>query len=185
MSTDDYFSGRRSSAVTRRFVFTDRSPEKNALLGRVYQATRSSSVPLDMAESGSPAKNLTVVWGTGGIGKSALLDEVQREFMERASANVTPAIVKFDFSDYANHDLEALLLRLASGLVEGSCTSRRGSERKSAVEAKLAKSQGIVQATWLKLCRPRSIRSPRREFARDPRLDRGAGPATPVRHGAV
>jgi hypothetical protein len=117
LTTDDFFSGRRQSSVTRKYVFADRAPEKVHILRRTAAVT-DSVFYTDVLDYQRSASNLTVLWGTGGVGKSALLNEIRREFDERTGNECASSTIAIDYSDHVNRDFESILIKIRGSLAK-------------------------------------------------------------------
>lgn len=113
MSIDDYFLGYNDSRVTRRYVFTDRTSEQEALLdpARAMAAVRYDTAAL--TDYRHQVTNLSVVFGEGGIGKTALIREVGQAFIGKAPRNER-AVAYVDLGDFANHNFEIVLIKIRS-----------------------------------------------------------------------
>ncbi len=64
----------------------------------------------------SPRKNVLVYFGVGGIGKTTLSQEIERQFAEVNDKGKPRAAMRFDFAESAALDMESYVLRLRAGL---------------------------------------------------------------------
>ncbi|ARF81268.1 tol-pal system YbgF family protein [Kitasatospora aureofaciens] len=109
-----------SSTVTAQQVFTDRVNEVAAFnrsvegLSRTLDGADVSPV-VDRAQG---RRNVLTLYGVGGIGKTTLSHELERQLLAGAAAEGRDDVVtvRVDLSEDGARDLEGLLLRLRSGL---------------------------------------------------------------------
>jgi tetratricopeptide (TPR) repeat protein len=115
VSIDDFFLGHADNRITRRYVFTDRSTEQRALLERISSITQSPTDIPRLLDYRHQVVNLNVVYGEGGIGKSALIKHVGSSFSANP-ADSHRAVTYIDFGDFTNHNFEVVLIKIRSAL---------------------------------------------------------------------
>ena len=121
MSLDDYFQGRRDEYIQRKHVFTDRRDEQALLRARIETVTDRHLSIAELTNYRRPASNLTVVYGDGGIGKTALIRSATQELIEQNKERKAAAIY-IDLGDFANHNFETVLIRLRGSLAAANKT---------------------------------------------------------------
>ncbi len=117
MSIDDYFLGYRDERITRRYVFTDRAEEKQSLLARTRATASAQYDTTVLMDYRRQATNLSVIFGEGGIGKTALIHEVAKSFTSDPSEK-GKAAAYVDLGDFANHNFEVVLIRIRSAFAK-------------------------------------------------------------------
>jgi tetratricopeptide (TPR) repeat protein len=112
---EDYFQGRNDEHIRRIHIFTDRQSEQDVLLGRLKTAIDKRYSIADLTDYRRPARNLTVIYGEGGIGKSALIRSVAEKLAAERPKGKT-CIIYIDLGDFTNHNFETVLMRLRGSL---------------------------------------------------------------------
>ena len=115
---DEYFTVGPGGRFQRNDVFTDRRAYVEMFLDRLHQHSGrrfSAATYTDLRRS---AKNLIVLHGDGGIGKTTLLDHLCEVFRTAESAALPErrAALVIDFADPVNQTFETMLLRLRAAL---------------------------------------------------------------------
>jgi hypothetical protein len=116
VAIDDYFAGLEDEHVRRNYVFTNRAEEQRTLLARIEEVVTGEYDVTTLTNYRRPARNLSVVFGQGGIGKTALLRETGRAFVgDHHSAR---AVAYIDLNDFSNHNFEIILIKLRSAYAQ-------------------------------------------------------------------
>jgi hypothetical protein len=120
MDLDEYFTIGPADPFHRNPVFTDRRAYLDLFAGRVEDHFSRRFPVEDFTNFRRPARNLLVLHGDGGIGKTTLLDRLCDEFrgLESHALPERRAAVVIDFADTVNHNFETVLLRLRSALAQ-------------------------------------------------------------------
>ncbi|MGH3866844.1 MAG: hypothetical protein ACRDQ4_12025 [Pseudonocardiaceae bacterium] len=108
------------SALAAQQVFTDRVTEIAAFDASLESLQRSLSAAdlSPVIDRSIPRMNVLVYFGVGGIGKTALSQELEHRFTghDQGAPERTRAAIRFDFAETAAFDIESYVLRLRAGL---------------------------------------------------------------------
>ncbi|MFY1691977.1 hypothetical protein [Plantactinospora sp. WMMB782] len=118
MDLDDYFVFGASGPYRRNEVFTDREEYTRLLTERAHRMATEPCSTADLLDFGRPARNVVVIYGQGGIGKTTLVNR----FCAELTASTAPELPKrrvvssFDFADGSNLGFETVVLRVRAAL---------------------------------------------------------------------
>lgn len=115
MSIDDFFAGHDNTSLTRHHIFTDRAEERRVLLRRMLATTAGNYDVAALTNYRHQATNISVIFGEGGIGKTALTRQVGRDFLGEPQLR-DRAVTYVDLGDFNNHNFEVVLMKLRSAL---------------------------------------------------------------------
>ena len=113
------FGAGPESGLTAQQVFTNRISEVEAFRQAVQGVSGQREQALSQVTSmGTPRRNALVFYGLGGIGKSALSQQLERQisagaFGSESSGNA--AAIRIDVGESGAFDIERFLLHLRSG----------------------------------------------------------------------
>lgn len=114
------FTLAQQSAVAAQQVFTNRVSEIAAFDASLESLQRSLSVAelSPVIDRSLPRTNVLVYFGVGGIGKTALSQEIEKRFTnhDQVSTKRARATIRFDFAETAASDIESYVLQLRAGL---------------------------------------------------------------------
>ncbi len=118
MDLDDYFTVGAGGPFRRNEVFTDREQYVELFARRLEDQARERFTAAEFTDFVRPARNVVMLHGEGGIGKSTLLRHICRDFLERESPLLPRhrAAAVVDFADSANQNFETVVLRLRAAL---------------------------------------------------------------------
>jgi tetratricopeptide (TPR) repeat protein len=116
LTTDDFFLGRQGGNIVRKYVFADRHSERALILSRIDNVISRRYSQEALFDFRRTATNLTMVWGDGGMGKTALLVEIARKFALSSGAKQKKSLTYIDLGDYSNHDFETILIKIRASL---------------------------------------------------------------------
>ncbi|MGH3797504.1 MAG: tetratricopeptide repeat protein [Pseudonocardiaceae bacterium] len=104
----------RQSPVAAQQVFTDRVVEIAAFDASLESLQRSLAAAelSPVIDRSLPRKNVLVYFGVGGIGKTALSQELENRFTSYQQGTA----IRFDFAETAAFDIESYVLQLRAGL---------------------------------------------------------------------
>lgn len=106
-----------ATGLTAQETFTDRGSEFDAFTNAAARMVeRSGGDGLNLGEG---RRNVIVFYGMGGIGKSALSKQLERHFLSGGAMAVPVerrAVVRADFGESGEFDIETILLRIRTGL---------------------------------------------------------------------
>ncbi|MGH3907870.1 MAG: tetratricopeptide repeat protein [Pseudonocardiaceae bacterium] len=108
----------RQSAVAAQQVFTDRVAEIAAFDASLESLQRSLSVAelSPVIDRSLPRTNVLAYFGVGGIGKTALSQELEHRFTGQDQGSMGPrAAIRFDFAETSAFDIESYVLQLRAG----------------------------------------------------------------------
>lgn len=108
------------SPVSAQQTFTDRMSEVAAFDAAVetLRTTLATAEVSPVIDRRAPRKNVLVYYGVGGIGKSALSQELERRYLEAAAngSEGSRAAIRIDFAEPTQTDPESYVLRIRAGL---------------------------------------------------------------------
>lgn len=118
MDLDDYFTVGAGGPFRRNEVFTDREQYVELLARRLEDQVQDRFTVAEFTDFARPARNVVMLHGEGGIGKSTLLRRICQDFLERESPLLPErrAAAVVDFADSANQNFETVVLRLRASL---------------------------------------------------------------------
>ncbi len=118
MGIGDEIRARRlgGERISAQRVFTNRITEKEAFTWKVGDLRRfNRDDPDAVLDVGAPRRNLLAFYGHGGVGKTSLSLELERQFLAEAGGPRRHT-VRVDFSEPTARDPEIHLLGLRAGL---------------------------------------------------------------------
>ncbi|MEU5859939.1 hypothetical protein ABZ815_02110 [Nonomuraea sp. NPDC047529] len=114
------FMSGMASTISAQQVFTDRVDEVSAFERSLneLQRTLDEADVSPVADRTQGRRNILAFYGVGGIGKSTLSHELERQFLPKVAARNRhdTVSVRIDLSEDGATDLEHLLLRIRAGL---------------------------------------------------------------------
>lgn len=116
MDLDEYFSFGAGGPYRRHEVFTDREEYTQLLLDRADALARQRLSADDLQDFARPARNVVVIHGQGGVGKTTLVNRFCSLLTDDDRAAPRRMIVSFDFADSSNLSFETVVLRLRAAL---------------------------------------------------------------------
>lgn len=118
MDLENLFAGRGQGDLDCNEVFTNRHEHVEAFEKRLLQHARNQTSLEHLQDFHRPARNLWVITGQGGFGKSALIRHLLRQVRENDAFGEDRAALLFNFGDPASHNVESLILRIRAGLAD-------------------------------------------------------------------
>ncbi len=118
MDADEYFAHPHDHPMQRNNVFINRAEFCELFVDRLKEHSQERYPPQSLLNFDRPVRNILVFHGEGGIGKTAIISELRRVYVDLDNETMPRrrALVSLDMSDYNNHNFETLLIRLRAGL---------------------------------------------------------------------